>query len=131
MKILQIILFLFFSIAPVTSNAQSTVIGKTKDYIAAGNARNLSNFFSKQIDISLDGEKSSYSKSQGEMVIKNFFRKNQPVSFEYIHRGSSKGNMKFVVGRLKSNKSQPFRIQILFKETQSGYLIESLQINKE
>ena len=125
--ILSLVIFFSFNIV----NAQESVISKTKERIAAGDSKGLSQYFASQVDISLNGDKSAYSKSQGEMVIRNFFRKNQPKSFAYIHQGSSRGAMKYVVGRLKTTANISFRMQILFKESSGGYVIESLQINEE
>ena len=53
----------------------------------SGDANQLSRYFDNRIDISLPGKSDNYSKSQGEMILKDFFTSNKVKSFQIKHRG--------------------------------------------
>lgn len=64
-----------------------------------GNAGGLAKFFDNSVEISLPGKTATYSKGQGEAVLRDFFT-NQPVkSFSVIHQGES-GGSQFCIGKL-------------------------------
>jgi len=55
----------------------------------SGNINKLSRYLDSRVDISLPEKSDTYSKSQAEMVLKNFFTTHQPKGFTMAHQGAS------------------------------------------
>ena len=123
-----LILFIILGILPVM--AQENVINNVKTAIKTGSSRELSQYFGSIVELNFDGEKSSYSKSQAEFVLKDFFKKNPPKDFEYIHQGSSKQGFRYVIGKYTIENSS-FRIWILFKKDNDQYFVDTIDFTRE
>jgi hypothetical protein len=123
-----LILFIILGILPVM--AQENVINNVRTAIRTGSSRELSQYFGSIVELNFDGEKSSYSKSQAEFVLKDFFKKNPPKDFEYIHQGSSKQGFRYVIGKYTIENSS-FRIWILFKKDNDQYFVDTIDFTRE
>lgn len=110
--------------------AQEDVINNVRTAIKTGSSRELSQYFGSIVELNFDGEKSSYSKSQAEFVLKDFFKKNPPKNFEYIHQGSSKQGFRYVIGTYSIENSS-FRILILFKKDNERYFVDTIDFTRE
>ena len=123
-----LILIITFGSLPVM--AQENVINNVQTAIKTGSSRELSQYFGSIVELNFDGEKSSYSKSQAEFVLKDFFKKNPPKDFEYIHQGSSKQGFRYVIGKYTIENSS-FRIWILFKKDNDQYFVDTIDFTRE
>ena len=86
------------------------------DVIAAlrtGNAASVAKFFDNSVGISMPDKSNTYSKSQAEMVLKDFFASNPVKSFEIIHKGENAGSQ-YCIGTLQT-KSGAYRTTIFMK----------------
>ena len=110
------------------------IAGDILDNIAltlkTGNASELSKFFDTNIEIIILDEEDVYSRAQAEVVIKNFFAKNPPKSFELIHQGSSKEGSKYGIGNLTTSQTT-FRTYIYIKQKGKEYFIQELRFEEE
>ncbi|MDD5569692.1 MAG: DUF4783 domain-containing protein [Bacteroidales bacterium] len=94
--------------------------------INSGNAKELAKFFNTTIDLTLPGYEDTYSKAQAEIIVKEFFTKNAPKSFTVIHKGLSKDNSPYIIGKLETNKNS-FRVTYLLRKVSDKYLIHQLR----
>lgn len=78
--------------------------------------------------ISIDGAEGVYSKSQGTQVLKNFFKKHPPKSFNFDFKGKESGATSFAVGKYFSDNV--FRVSIKLKKQKEEFAIESIAIAK-
>jgi hypothetical protein len=111
-------------------SAQSEVINNLRASIKAGSSKELVKNFNTMVELNFEGAKSNYSKSQAELVMKEFFKKYPPEDFQYIHKGSSKEGLTYVIGKY-SFESGSFRVWILVKKFDDRYLVELINFNKE
>ncbi|TAL43536.1 MAG: DUF4783 domain-containing protein, partial [Chitinophagaceae bacterium] len=65
----------------ISQNGIEDVIGALK----AGNTPGLSKYFDNYVDITMPDKSSNYSKSQAELIIKDFFANNGVKNFEVKH----------------------------------------------
>ena len=80
--------FLFSGFRPADRVEMDSVVIALK----SGNATLLSRFFDSRVDIILPEKSDNYSRSQAEMILKDFFSNNGGVkSFEVKHRGENNG----------------------------------------
>jgi len=124
--------FLVFSSAAahLYDYAQDEVINNVRLAMKTGSSKELSQYFGSIVELNFDGEKSSYSKSQAEFVLKDFFKKNPPVNFEYIHQGSSKQGFRYTIGNYTVQGSS-FRVYILFKKDEDSYYVDTIDFTRE
>src|SRR5664279_4309009 len=70
--------------------------------IRSGNVTQLSAFFDARVDISLPDKSDTYSKTQAEMVIGDFFNTNGVENFKITQQGES-GGIFFCAGVLQTH----------------------------
>lgn len=128
--VLAVLWILFLTHSTPQAKAQDDVINNVRLAIKTGSSKELSQYFGSMVELNFDGEKSSYSKSQAEFVLKDFFKKNPPKDFEYIHQGSSKQGFKYVIGNYNIENSS-FRIWILFKKDNNKYFVDTIDFTRE
>jgi len=127
MRISIAAIFFIFSIS--YTNAQSTIdnIGTA---LRTGSAKELINYFNKITELNIDDEGANYTKIQAESILKDFFTKYPAKNFEYIHKGSSPEGLKYNIGKYTHNSGK-FRIVMLLKEVNTGYVIDTINFNEE
>lgn len=114
--------------SPVT--AQNEVINNVRDALKTGSSRELSKYLNNTVEISINGEKSSYSRNQAEFVLKDFFNKYPSQGFRYVHQGSSKEGLKYTVGTYTYDRGE-FRVFMLIKQISGTYLVDKIDFNEE
>ena len=115
-------------ISPVFS--QTVEINNVRMSIKSGSSKELAKYFGDIVELHFDGDRSSYSKSQAEFVIRDFFKKYPPVDFQYVHQGNSGEGLKYAIGKyVISNGS--YRIWLLFKKTNGGYYVDTIDFTRE
>lgn len=110
--------------------SQDDVTAKVKGHLSTGNASGLSAYFTGNVDLLVEDNEDVYSKTQAEMILKNFFAKNRPVSFTIIHKGSSTMNVAYRIGTLKTKNGKEFRVTFNMKEVGGRFLIHQMQIEE-
>lgn len=120
--------FLFF--IAQTAFSQSPVINNVRAALKAGSAKELVKNFNNAVELNFDGEKSSYSRTQAEFVLKDFFKKYPPSDFEYIHQGSSQQGLTYVIGKY-SFEGGSFRVLMYIKKISDSYLVDLIDFSRE
>lgn len=110
--------------------AQAEVVSSVKEAIRAGSSKECARFLNQNVDVTLDGEMNSYSKTQAEYILRDFFKNNPPASFDIVHQGSSKGGLRFAIGQYLSNDNT-FRVFMRIKKVNNLYLIHEISFIKE
>ena len=110
--------------------AQGEVINDVKTSLKAGSSKELIKFLNKNTDIDIEGDRSTYSRTQAEVVFKDFFKNYQPTDFQIIHQGSSKAGSPYVIGQY-TYKGGTFRVWIRLKEEDEQYLIHAMSFYKD
>lgn len=127
---MKLLLFVFAFALTLSSFGQDEVTAKIKGHLTTGNASGLSNYFTGNIDLLVEENEDVYSKTQAEMILKNFFAKNAPSSFIIIHKGSSTMNVAYRIGTLKTKNGKEFRVTFNMKSIGGSYKIHQMQIEE-
>ena len=119
-----------FLVLAILMSFFSSFIVKTgiDEVIAAmrsGNSGLVAKHFDNMVDISMPDKTNSYSKSQGESVLKDFFTNNPVKNFEIIHKGENAGSQ-FCIGTLIT-KNGSFRTTIFLKQKGDGQVLQELR----
>lgn len=110
--------------------AQADIFTPVRDAIKAGSAKEAVKSFNQSLDINLEGEINTYSKTQSEFVLRDFFKKHPPTDFTIVHTGSSKGGLQYAIGNYKSN-GETYNVLIRVKQAGNTYLVHEISFVKE
>ena len=124
MKMLLLVCALFLS--PL----QDETLKNISTAIKAGSSKELIKFCNETVEIKINGESSNYSRTQAEVILRDFFSKNAPKSFNYIHQGAAPEGLKYTIGRLASEKGA-YRVVMFIKKIGDKYLIDTLNFSQE
>jgi len=90
-----------------------------------GNAGTVAKYFDNSVEISMPEKSNSYSKSQAELVLKDFFTSNPVKSFEIIHKGENAGSQ-YCIGTLQT-KNGSYRTTIFMKQKGDHQVLQELR----
>lgn len=117
-------------VALLSGLSQDETIQDIGTAMKAGSSKELIKFCNNTVEIKINGESSNYSRNQAEVILKDFFSKNPPTGFSYIHQGASPEGLKYTIGRY-SHESGAFRVVMFIKKIGDTYLIDTLNFSKE
>jgi hypothetical protein len=110
--------------------AQNPIFDPIKDVLKTGSAKEMAKHLNQSIDINMEGNVNTYSKTQAEFVFRDFFKKHPPTDFAIVHTGSSKGGLQFAIGRYLSG-SDSYSVLMRVKDVSGAYLIHEISFVKE
>jgi hypothetical protein len=119
---------LFMNFSPV--RGQDEVVDNVRVAIKAGSSRELGRYLNNVVELSINGEKSSYSRTQAEFVLKDFFNKYPPRDFRYTHQGSSRDGLKYAIGTYTYDRGT-FMIYMVIKQFGSEYRVDIINFSEE
>lgn len=90
----------------------------------AGNANEIAKYFDNTVEINMPDKTNSYSKSQAELVLKDFFSSHSVKSFTVIHKGENSGSQ-FCIGTLVT-KSGSYRTTIFMKQKGDKQVLQGI-----
>lgn len=85
--------------------------------LRTGSATELAKYVDDNIEIALPGKSDTYSRSQANVILQDFFSNNGVKGFEVLHKGDNGGNQ-FCIGTLVT-RSGNYRTTV-FMKTKSG-----------
>lgn len=112
------------------AHAQADNLGAVGSALRNGSSRELSQYLAPTVEVGFDGDKQGFNATQAELVIKDFFAKNSPSSFEFIHQGESKEGIQYAVGRYTTHGGT-YRVFVKLKPSHGAPLIDTLDFTKE
>jgi len=91
----------------------------------SGNASQLSSYLDYRVDIALPNKADTYSKSQAEMIIRDFFTTNVVRNFEVKQKGMNAGT-EFCIGMLQTRNGD-YRTTLFLKQKGDKQVIQELR----
>ena len=119
-----------FLVGTSAAHAQSDNLGAVRSALRNGSSRELSQYLAPTVEVGFDGDKQGYSATQAEIVIKDFFAKNTPSSFEFMHQGESKEGIQYAIGRY-TGRNGTYRVYVKLKPSRGAPMIDTLDFTKE
>lgn len=95
----------------------------------SGNSKELAQYFSSTVELSILNKEDIYSSTQAELILKDFFQKNQPSNIKVIHKVVSNANYKFGVLVLTTAKGI-FRVSYELKNNASKFVVTQIRIEE-
>ena len=119
-----------FLLGAGAAQAQADNLGAVRAALRNGSSRELSQYLAPTVEVGFEGDRQDYNAAQAEIVIKDFFAKNAPSSFEFIHQGESKEGIQYAIGRY-SGRTGTFRVFVKLKPSRGAPVIDTLEFTKE
>jgi len=120
------LLFTLSLVAGLLSSFVSRVgIDDVISAMKSGNSSQVAKFFDASVELSMPDKSNSYSKSQAELVLKDFFATNAVKGFEVIHKGENAGSQ-YCIGTLVT-KTGSYRTTIFMKQKGDGQVLQELR----
>ena len=120
------LLFTLSLVAGLLSSFVSRVgIDDVISAMKSGNSSQVAKYFDASVELSMPDKSNSYSKSQAELVLKDFFATNAVKGFEVIHKGENAGSQ-YCIGTLVT-KTGSYRTTIFMKQKGDGQVLQELR----
>ena len=124
MKRLLLLIVTFVLVCSFVSLSFTEVVKAIK----TGNSAEVSKYFDNTVEITLPEKSNSYSKSQAELVLHDFFATNGVKDFEVLHKSDDPGSQ-YCIGNLQTNNGT-FRTTIFMKQKGDKELVQELRFEK-
>ena len=97
-------------------------------YLGSGDADRLSAWFADNLEVSILSSANDCSKSQARQIMRAFFQRHTPRSFDIRHK-ASKGGSKYAVGDLKAG-GETYQVTIFVSNCREQYKIQQLKVDR-
>jgi len=94
-----------------------------------GNSADISRFFDNTVELNTPDKSNSYSKSQAEIVLRDFFSTNVVKSFTVNHKGENAGSQ-FCIGTLVT-KGSTYRTTVFMKLKGDKQLLQTITFERQ
>lgn len=110
--------------------AQSGPMNDMVNAVRYGRVADISRFLDNVVPITINNNQSIYSRTQAEMVLKDFFSKNTPSDFIVANTGAGGNNASFAIGDLITATGK-YSVYILLKQKDNSYMLQEIRFNKQ
>lgn len=124
MNLLAIFLLFIHTHTPVLL---ADVVESLTTAMKTGNSTVIASHFGSTVELTVIEEEDVYSKTQAEVILKNFFKGHTPKEFTILHQGASKEDSKYFIGNLITSAGN-YRCYFLLKNQSGKYIIQQLRI---
>lgn len=131
-RFLSICICTVLALSGAVADAQDTgydVFNPIAKYISLGDAASLSQWFDKNLEVTVISSSRNCSKSQARQILRTFFDSYTPRSFMITHR-VSEGNKKYLLGNLNAG-GEIFLVTIYTSLSGDSYKIQQLVITRQ
>jgi len=128
----KIILLVNFTLAIFTVQSQNSASPIEDVVNALKNDRiaDLVKYFDNFVPVTINNSQSIYSRNQAEIVLRDFFEKNNPHDFTVMDNGSPDNTSKFIIGYFVTPSGLKYNVYILLR-LKGNYILQDLKLNKE
>ena len=123
-KTITLSIFLFVINVAFAQQNEINIALKSADY------KYLSSYFNSSIELNVLENEGLYSKVQAEIILKDFFQKNNPTNFSSKYNGFSKDGSQYSIGKLETSTGT-YRTYFFFKKIGDAMLIKEFRIERE
>lgn len=123
----------FFTLVFVSFSLLSyTTLPGIEDVVSAlksGNASQVARYFDNTVEITLPEKSNSYSKSQAEVILKDFLANNPVKSFTVKHTGNNAGS-EYLIGTLVTRNGS-YRTTVFMKQKADKQFLQDIRFEHE
>ncbi|HVY74994.1 MAG TPA: DUF4783 domain-containing protein [Puia sp.] len=120
-----LITLILLTFRPVILRADPYDLDAITSAIRSGDVNQLSPFLDARVNICLPDKTDSYSKTQAEMVIRDFFATHTVQGFKVIQQGNN-GEYVFCSGLLRTDSGN-YRTTLFFKQKGNRQVVQEIR----
>jgi len=94
-----------------------------------GSSADIARFFDNTVELNMPEKANSYSKSQAELVLRDFFSTNAVKTFTVNHKGENAGSQ-FCIGTLVT-KGSTYRTTVFMKLKGDKQLLQTITFERQ
>ena len=109
-----------------------TFLAGIEDVVASlkqGKASQIARYFDNTVEITLPEKTNSYSKSQAEIILKDFFSLHTIKDFQVLHKGDNAGSQ-YCIGKLITSNNS-YRTTIFMKQKGDRQLVQEIRFENQ
>lgn len=106
---------------------KADVVDEIAAAIRSGNAKELSKYFSSNVELKVLDQENIYSKAQAEMILRDFFAKHSVKTFVVAHKSAPKNDSQFAIGNLEAATGK-YRLHVFLKRSGDKFVIQQFRI---
>lgn len=126
----SVFILLALSVLSLSAQEDSDIIDNVQEALKSSNSKELAKYLNERVVIRLDGKnRTEYSISQAEIVLKQFFQKHPADETDFIHQGNSQGGIIYAIGNYTSGNTS-YRIALRAKKYKDSYKVYRLEFSK-
>ena len=111
-----------------------SLLAQTDEHISealkTGNVKEFCKYLGGDISVKIIDQEDVYSRTQAEMIIRDFFEKNRHQSYTARHCGTSRNGAQYSIGRLVTSTGT-YRTSYFTKKNGDSLIIQEFRIEKE
>jgi hypothetical protein len=123
----------FFTVITIGAIVSSfTFFSSIEEVIAAlktGNTTEIAKFFDNTVELNMPEKSNNYSKSQAELVLKDFFNTNTVKTFTVNHKGENAGSQ-YCIGTLIT-KNGNYRTTVFMKLKGDKQVLQAITFERQ
>lgn len=128
-KFFLVVLFALFPMGFMQSaDDVASEVGKA---LEKGNSRGLARYFGPNVELYLPGTEGTFSRSQSEVILRDFFSRNQPAGFTISRQWAARDGSIYVIGTLKTREGTNYRAYYLIKRVSQTFLLHQLHLEPQ
>jgi hypothetical protein len=121
---------IFLLLLMVSSTAFAQNFDNITTALKTGDAAMLAKHFDGNVEITFKNAGTSYSKSQAEMVLKNFFSSHQPKAFSIAHQGTSPEGSKYLIANMNTTGGN-YRTYVYAKTINNNLVVQEIRFEEQ
>jgi glycogen debranching enzyme len=127
---MKLFCFLFIFSFAMAQPKTADPVERTVQLLKQSTWADLYKTFAPSVDLAILNDGDIYAKDQAEVILNNFFNKNQPFAVKLIHQVNSNADLKFVVVTL-TGKGGNYRTSISLRNNNGTFQINEFHIEAE
>ncbi|MBS1615849.1 MAG: DUF4783 domain-containing protein [Bacteroidetes bacterium] len=127
-KFMMVLLLMGLVVA--IARAQDKQLDAIAVAIKSGNAASVARYFGPSVDMTLNNTSSTYSRTQGEQVLRDFFSRHPVRDFKIDYSGNStSSDSHFSIGTLRTETCR-FKVYLFLRPSDKGYTVKEIRFEK-
>lgn len=135
----NLLIFFLLWIVPFSGNTQErgqveSVNDDAEEVVEAlvaaiedGSSRRIALHFGSNVDLYLPRAEGTFSRSQSEIIFKEFFAQCKPKSFFISYQGTSMDGALYVIGILSTEEGESYRGYLLLKDVAGSIVLQRVR----
>lgn len=125
----RILITILLSLSMSASVQAQEPLQEVVQYIRGGNITGMAKYFDKMVGVNINNNQASYSASQAEIILKDFFSKNVVKDFNVAQGGNSTTTSQYAIGDLHTS-SGLYQLYVVIKMTENKFVIKEMRFEK-